>query len=709
MHKLLLFMVFVSSTYANTLPYGISAQEDQTIWIALFGLALIGIFALFLSSDQIKSINKKHDAMVKVQAEIQQKQQMILEFMGEKIETSTKGIVLHKQILKQNSFEDMTPTFFYDEMERFEKSEALLLDATHELVDYLQIKSDHLEIKEESYKLSNILNETYGFISDMFKTNKTELVYDIDANVATELKGDSKRIEQVLRTLLTDVFHDVRNGVVSLKVLVSTKDNKKLNIVLHNKDKKITQEEIESLFSNYSLKEEYKAKEQLDLYIACELVGRMGGSLNVESTKKEGTYYTIELPYQPLKESLQLSVKSKGKRVLVLEKELEVGNALASMLKVHGVHVDSYSSQRLETQVPNFHNYDLILVHTTLLSRRVLDKLETVRSKKQCKVIEVKNVYDRSKLLDEDKKLIDIALQKPLQKEQVFTLLETVFNVLENEKPLQKKLIALKEIIGVEHHSFSKFSYVYVLIAEDNLMNQKILKSVLRDSGMKIIIVNNGQEALDEVKRNKELDLVFMDTNMPTMDGYEATKKIREIYDAKQLPIVAISGVGFQNDLDKMAEVGANAYLHKPFKIGELYNAFATYATEKKSKVKNINNKLSRYVGNAEILDIQKGISNAHSAIFYKEILNEVLVNLKDSNTLVETMILKHDNHTIKIFIADTLRLSETIGGKSFVKILKEINQLFVYNNENRLLEYLPLYAKEWNKLRKEIEEYLKC
>ena len=709
MRKLLLFIGFFSFSYANTLPYGTSIQEDQTFWIALFGLAIIGIFALYLSSDQIKSLNKKHDAMVKVQAQIEQKQQMILEFMGEKIETSTKGIVLHKQILKQNSFEKMTPKFFYDELERFEESEALLLDATHELVDYLQIKSDHIEIKEESYKLSNVLNETYGFVSDSFKRNKTELVYDIDANVATELKGDSKRLEQVFRTLLTDIFDDVKNGVVSLKIGLSQKDESILSFKLHNKDKKLTQEEINSLFSNYSLKEEYKAKEQLSLYIANELVSRMGGSITVKSTKEKGTYYTIELPYQPHNLILLQSEKCKGKKLLVLEKEQEVGDAIANMLKSHGGDVDVYSAQRLDMQIPSYEQYDMMFVDTTLFTRLLLDKLENVRSKKLCQVIELKNIYNRSKLLDLDLHLVDSTLQKPLQNDQINSLMENIFDVQEEAIPKKERLTPLKDMVGIKHKSFTKFSHVYVLIVEDNLMNQKILKSVLGDSGMKITVVNNGQEALDEIKRNKELDLVFMDTNMPTMDGYEATKRIREIYDSKQLPIVAISGVGFQNDLDNMASAGANAYLHKPFQIGELYSAFDRYATEKKSKIKNINSKLSKYEGDKEVLDIQKGIEHAHSAIFYKEVLKEVLINLEDTNTLVERMVLNHENHKMKAFISDTLILSETIGATSLAKSLSEVNQLFMHKNENYLLEYISLYNKEWNRLKKEIEEYLKC
>jgi len=119
---------------------------------------------------------------------------------------------------------------------------------------------------------------------------------------------------------------------------------------------------------------------------------------------------------------------------------------------------------------------------------------------------------------------------------------------------------------------------------------------------MNVIMVNNGLEALEEIKKNKEIDLVFMDTHMPQMDGFEATKIIRETYDQKQLPIIAICAEGSQNDLDKMSSAGANSYLYKPFQIGELYSAFSIYATAQQSKVKNVDCKLTKYEENDKIL-----------------------------------------------------------------------------------------------------------
>lgn len=705
MRKLLLFVILISSTYAGEL---VPVQEEQSMWIALFALATTGIVSLFFSSEQLKRMNIKHKEMMQLKADIDEKNHLILETMSQNIEVSTKGIRRYKEVLKQNDFKTMSEDFFQEEMDRFEESETLLLDATHELIDFLQIKSGNLEIVEESYKLSNMLNETYGFISNHLLKSKTELVYDIDPDVGTKLHGDSKRIEQVLRIFLTDML--TVNSIVSLKVSCVGGNANRIRFELHNKDKKMLDEEINALFSSYSFSESYKSKEKLDLYVASELVKKMDGSLNVQSNEVNGTTYSIELPHNPIKISPLKSQKSVNKRLLILEEDEQISQAVSKIFQQHDLVIDSYDSQRLVSQIPNFYNYDMVIINTRSLFFTIVEKLEKVQKEKALVVVETYNSYDR-KYVDESNKLIDESIQKPLQNEQVYALLEKVFDLKndeENVKMQRNTYTALTKVEGIIKESFSKFSHIQVLIVEDNIMNQKILKSVLRDSGMNIVMANNGQEALDEIDSNRDLDLVLMDTNMPVMDGYEATKIIRKKYDRKELPIVAISAIGFNNDLAKMESAGANSFLHKPFQLGELYSAFSMYATQSQNKIKNINHKLSKYEGNVDILNVEKGIRYSNSAIFYKELLQEVLVNLKEINDLVSEWILKRDDMKTKEFISHTLRLAETIGATSFIKILKEMNQLFVYKVEYRLSEYLPLYQKEWNKLSKEIEEYLK-
>jgi DNA-binding response OmpR family regulator len=197
-----------------------------------------------------------------------------------------------------------------------------------------------------------------------------------------------------------------------------------------------------------------------------------------------------------------------------------------------------------------------------------------------------------------------------------------------------------------------------------------------------------------------------MDTNMPVMDGYEATKQIRKFRSGKMLPIIAIESIGFTHSMHEID--GINAFLHKPFKIGQLYTALMTYTSHKQSTVKHIMHKLSKYEPNNAVLNIKKGISHANTAIFYKEVLLETGITLNHSDNVLESYILKAEYKELKSFMLDTIRLSEIIGATGLRKILIEMMQTFDYKQENKLQDYIPIYKKELTLLKSEISEYLK-
>jgi two-component system sensor histidine kinase/response regulator len=707
MRKLWLFIMLCSSTYASDI---VSVQEDQTMWTALFGLAIIGILSLYLSSDQLKRITKKHEEIIKIKADIEEKQQVVLETMGHNIEVSTKGIRRHKEVLKQNDFHQMTQDFFTKELERFEESETLLLDATNELIDFLRIKSGHLEIVEEPYKLHNVLNETYGFAKELLHRHKIELLYDIQTEVATDLYGDSKRLVQVLRTFLKEISASVHQSSISLKISLLEEKNKRLSIELHNKDIHMLEEEIKGLFSNYTLNETYKTKDKLDLYVASELIKQMKGTLDVSSTLDDGTHFKIVLPYQPKGIDYSKSDKAEKKRILIVEKDDYTTEVISKIIQRQTQNIDAYCFERFNKYTPNLYMYDMLLINRELFSTRIQGMIEKVRQEKECHVVELYNSHMDDVSCDSSV-FIDHSLQKPLQNDQVYRMLEALFDpikIKQHAETIQAEHKSLEKIEGITKESFAKFSHVSVLIAEDNHMNQKILLSVLKPSGIQITMVDNGEEALHEVMHNKELDMVFVDTSMPKMDGYEAIQKIRLKYGHQELPIIAIGSKGYEHEIDKMLDVGANTFLQKPFHLGTLYSAFSMYATPKQRKVKNINEKLSKYIANNHILNIQKGIAFSNSAIYYKELLREVVLSLHDSNTIVSKYMLQRDHKRMKEFLSHTLGVADNIGATSFAKLLTEMSQIYAYKEEYRIAEYSSLYKKEWNLLHKEIEEYLK-
>ena len=692
-------------------------EEEPSLWISLFALAIVGMISLYLSSEQLKELNKKHKMILEKEKEIEKKQQFVLEFMSGKIETSTKGIIQRREDFEKNIYEDMSPSFFKDEIEKFQEGEALLLDATHELIDFLKIKSGTLEIKEESYTVSNVLNETFSMVHENFKATKTELIYDVSPEVSSHLFGDSRRIEQILSTILDDAMLGAYDSTVVLKLALSPTDKNNMIIEVHNKNKVMLKEEIDVLLENYRLKEEHKSKDKLYMYIAYQLVLQMKGTLAISSSYDKGTSYHVELPYYPsvdVSKTIAPRKVYKDKRIFIGSNNLYLSEMIKKRLSIHKINVEIYDENSLDGYIPNMMNYDACIFDTTVLNNTLVAKLEILKESHDMAIFVLKNIYE-----DNANKKVDMPFEviyKPLQNEQISSMLEslkieksntTSLSVVSKmEEPTSREAILLKDTQGITRENFKQFSHLHILIVEDNSMNQKILKSVFSLSGMSISIANNGLEALEEVKRNSELDLILMDTNMPVMDGYEATKQIRKFRSMNMLPIIAIESIGFSQHIHDIA--GINAFLHKPFKIGQLYTALMTYTSHKQSTVKHVMHKLSKYEPNKAVLDIQKGISHANTAIFYKEVLRETRITLGGSDDVLEAYIMKTEYQGLKAFMLDTIRLSEIIGATGLRKILIEMMQTFDYKQENKLQDYIPLYKKELAFLKSEMSEYLK-
>lgn len=149
--------------------------------------------------------------------------------------------------------------------------------------------------------------------------------------------------------------------------------------------------------------------------------------------------------------------------------------------------------------------------------------------------------------------------------------LEQEVHQKEGGLPIHKTDVTPTE--GVSRDSFKDFAGKDLLIVEDNLINQKVLLTVLTTSGMNIKVANNGQEALDMVFGGNHFDLVLMDINMPVMDGFTATQKIREDNRFHQMPIVAFTALNLEDEIMKIFKCGVNAFLAKPLNIGKLYTA----------------------------------------------------------------------------------------------------------------------------------------
>ncbi len=153
-------------------------------------------------------------------------------------------------------------------------------------------------------------------------------------------------------------------------------------------------------------------------------------------------------------------------------------------------------------------------------------------------------------------------------------------------KPTPKKLPVIKEQIpdipNVKPEHFAKFKGKKIMIVEDNLINQKMLEAILKNSGIDIVIANNGKIAVQNLSKGMKFDLVLMDIEMPELDGLSATKMIRKSKHFANLPIIALTSSTKKEDIIKILKSGMNGYIFKPIALGRLYNTFRLFMGGKK-------------------------------------------------------------------------------------------------------------------------------
>ena len=234
-----------------------------------------------------------------------------------------------------------------------------------------------------------------------------------------------------------------------------------------------------------------------------------------------------------------------------------------------------------------------------------------------------------------------------------------------------------------------------------------MISTVLNRAGISIDIASNGEEAIKILKEKgpNYYDLVLMDINMPIMDGFTATKKIRELKGMQRLPIVSLTALVLEHEIEKMKEVGMDAFLPKPINIGKLYTIFEKFIGRKEEhKEHKAHSKIKEIDG----LDIETGLKmSGGNPIFYQELLREFLDVYGDSGKAAKTLYKQQRLEAIKQLMLDVMGLSGTIGAKDLYRAANEIYKLYLYNKLSLLPSFLDEYDKQMERVKASIEKYL--
>jgi CheY-like chemotaxis protein len=272
-------------------------------------------------------------------------------------------------------------------------------------------------------------------------------------------------------------------------------------------------------------------------------------------------------------------------------------------------------------------------------------------------------------------------------------------------KTIHKRDVPSHEKITKQH--FKEFAGERILVAEDNLINQKVIAGLLAESGIELIMADDGQIALDILEEDSNFLMVLMDAHMPRVDGFEATRIIRKNPNYDHILVVALSGDTAADDIAKMRNAGMAEQLEKPLRMEALYDILYAYTGESPSDEKIDED--DEYVEVIETKELHgdKGLQICGGdESFYHEILSEFVKSYKDSDDKLLDFI-----KTGKLQEADTLLLdikgvSANIGADLLTGVVSEMKDAIKEEKIEHLYELISLYKRHLERLLRDIENY---
>ena len=271
-------------------------------------------------------------------------------------------------------------------------------------------------------------------------------------------------------------------------------------------------------------------------------------------------------------------------------------------------------------------------------------------------------------------------------------------NLQETDAFIEKEEVSKHGKIVKEN--FKEFTGCKLLAAEDSFINQKVLLGLLNGSGIEIFIANNGQEALNILKKDKNFDFILMDIHMPIMDGFETTWKIRNDSQYDHIPIIALSGDTATDDVKKMKNAGMKDVLEKPLKLEALYDVFYKYSTNKNDK--------KEFEQTKEHLDFEKGLSIcAYDEDFYQEILKDFLKDYTNSADMLKNLLEEDNKLDADKLLLDIVGITANIGAYNINTLAQKLKISIQTKNQEETFKLLETYKNNFNTLLIEIDKRL--
>ena len=507
----------------------------------------------------LNDITLLENAMLKAYASEQAKT-VFLANMSHEIRTPLNGILGFTDILTKKDLGKEEKRY----IDIIHKSGQTLLHVVNDILDFSKLESGELALYETEADLFSEMEATVATFASLSKSKQVNFYVYTDTTIPKLLKCDAQRLKQVVNNLISNAIKFTPNsGEVHVKIFLKSLLNKKAKIHFSVKDSGIgiPKEKQGSIFNAFSQADDSISREfggtGLGLAISSQYINMMGSQIQLKSAEGEGSEFFFDLELDVVDESSSIIQTHKHDiKIAVIHMEDIVGCAINDIVFSY-LDAWNYNYIKVNKIEDISDTVDIIIVCSKIFDvnacKNALDKYEKLQ------LIYIEGVDGEFTCNHGKFHLLEQPMTGSALFDKIVTLTHDSDQLLTSPKSSQETTQQYKG---------------HVLVAEDNHTNQILISLLLKERGVEHTIVENGQEAIDAALQN-EYDLIFMDINMPILDGISATKELRkQNYTA---PIVSLSANVIESDLFSFKEAGVNDSLNKPILPKELDKTLAKY------------------------------------------------------------------------------------------------------------------------------------
>ncbi len=592
--------------------------------------------------------------------------------MSHEIRTPLNAIIGFAHLASQTELDSLQ----HDYIDKIQTGSKALLGVINDILDFSKIEAGKLSMESIEFFLEDVLDTVTNLVGIKAQEKGLEVIYNIDPHLPRSFVGDPIRLGQILLNLTNNAVKFTPEGdiVLGCSLLEENEDDARLEFYVQDTGIGLTQEQQARLFQSFSQADSSTTRKfggtGLGLFISKSLVEMMNGHIRAESEHGRGSTFIFTVRLKRVGSQTITSrfaaPDMRKKKVLVVDDNYISRTVLEKMLNAMSFRViqaESAEAGLAELAMARKQDdpFDLVLMDWQMPGMDGLQASEKIKTSLEGKIPSVIMVsaYAREELIQKAKRLgLDGYLIKPVSPSLLSDSIMTALGEKMHHSPFRQnkeQLPSVAEIQGAK-----------LLVAEDNEVNQQVAKGILENNGFIVDLADNGALALAAVQKT-EYDAVLMDINMPEMDGYTASRAIRNLTGFNDLPIIAMTANAMTGDREKALNAGMNDHVAKPIDVKELLNALRAWITPDKGRSgrgkETLSPKtagdLSEDLGSLPGIDIREGLDRLYNdTSLYRDLLKKFARNQADTPDKIRHALILKDMETAQ-------RLAHTVKGVS--------------------------------------------